>query len=118
MSLILEVSVSNAYSRYLLFENDSSPLLEKLPLRNSFLRLIPIILLAAAFILAPALAKAAEFNPPCGDTSALTSNVLTANSNGESDIVHLASACTYELIATLTIQPDSGNTLIIDGNGA
>ena len=77
-------------------------------------------------------AQAANFNIPDGDVVALKNAIKAANTNGQSDIITLATGGTYALIATDNaeisptdgvnglpiIRVDGGNALTINGNGA
>ncbi len=62
-------------------------------------------------------AQAAVTDIAC-DEAELEAAVIIANSNGEADTLNLAAGCTYLLPDTLFIEDDSGNPLVINGNGA
>lgn len=102
---------------------------------RSFRLLPPVILLivmifASGYLFTAPVSRAATFTIPCNDVSALINAITTANSNGESDTIELAAACTYTLTAVhnittgpnglpaIVIDGSSANTLTINGNGA
>lgn len=80
-----------------------------------------LLALTFAFIQVP-VAHAVEFNPGCtngvGNAAQLQAAIITAGSNGVSDIINLVKNCTYVLTATLSVSSDSGNLLFINGSGA
>ena len=91
---------------------------------KQWLRFMPrIALLALTICLAQTqVVQAAVFNPGCsgrvGDVAQLQADILTAGGNGAADTINLVRGCVYILTTTLIVNPDGGNPLTIEGNGA
>jgi predicted outer membrane repeat protein len=73
----------------------------------------------AGFLLVEPATQATTFNIANGDVVGLTNAINMANSNGQNDIIELATGGTYTLTSALPhLGPDSGHSLIIHGNGS
>ena len=85
-------------------------------------------LVTLLFVFTAAVAQAATFNVPAGNTAALKEALAAANSNGEDDVINLALAATYQISSTdnttngatglPVLTADGGHSVTINGNGA
>ncbi len=80
---------------------------------------------AIQLLLFPPVIRGAVFDIPNGDVAALKAAIVTANTNGEDDVIALATGGFYLLTTTASganglpiIGPDGGRTLILKGGGA
>ena len=80
--------------------------------------LLALLILTTLILTGHTPAQAADFNVACSFTDLRDTINDTTNSNNQADTLNLASDCTYTFTENIFIQPDSGNKLTINGNGA
>ncbi|HEY7875377.1 MAG TPA: hypothetical protein VIG64_09670, partial [Actinomycetota bacterium] len=81
--------------------------------------LVAVMTLALAILPAPAAAQnTIQVGCPGAGATTLPNAVANANTSGVPDVITLTPGCRYDLSSTLTILPDGGTLVEIDGHGA
>lgn len=78
-------------------------------------------ILAILLVVAPLTARAANIDVPAGDETALVNAIVTANGNGEDDVISLGAGSSYTFTAAnnpLNALPVVTSKITIAGNGA